>query len=62
MIPRQIHTQSETTVEVTYQSVDDVKRALEEAGMPRKLIEQLAAMLPVDDVIDIEAEGVSHEP
>ena len=62
MIPRQIHTQSEGTVEVTYQSVDDVKRALEAAGMPLKLIEQLAAMLPVDDVIDIEAEEVSHEP
>ena len=30
--------------------------------MPLKLIEQLAAMLPVDDVIDIEAEEVSHEP
>jgi len=41
LIPRHIHTQSEVRAEVTYQSVDDVKRALEEAGMPIKQIEVL---------------------
>jgi hypothetical protein len=51
MIPRQISMQSDTTVDLTYHSVDDVKRALEAAGMPLKQIEQLEAMLPVDDVM-----------
>ena len=41
LIPRHIHTQSEVRAEVTYQSVDDVKRVLEKAGMPIKQIEVL---------------------
>ncbi len=41
LIHRHIYTQSEVRAEVTYQSVDDVKRALEEAGMPIKQIEVL---------------------
>jgi hypothetical protein len=62
-IPREINARMRTEIkaEVTYQSVDDVKRALEEAGMPSKQIEQLESLLPVDDIIDVEAEEVSQE-
>ena len=37
--------QTETTVEIVYNSIDDVKRALEDAGMPLKQIEQLKSLL-----------------
>ena len=37
-IPQQINAQTETTVEIVYNSIDDVKRALEDAGMPLKPI------------------------
>ena len=37
-----------------------VKCALEDAGMPLKQIEQLESLLPVDDIIDVEAEEVSE--
>ena len=45
-IPQQINAQTETTVEIVYNSIDDVKRALEDAGMPLKQIEQLKSYSP----------------
>ena len=59
-IPQQINSQTETTVEIVYNSINDVKCALEDAGMPLKQIEQLESLLPVDDIIDVEAEEVSE--
>jgi hypothetical protein len=56
-IPQQYHMQrTEIRAEVTYQSVDDVKRALvEEAGMTLQQVEALVAMLPpVGNVIEVE--------
>jgi hypothetical protein len=48
LIPRQISTQSEATIDigVVYRSVDEVRHAMEDAGMSTKQIEAIQAMLP----------------
>jgi 16S rRNA C967 or C1407 C5-methylase (RsmB/RsmF family) len=66
-IPQQYHMQrTEIRAEVTYQSVNDIKRALEEEGFTLKQIEALEAMLPTaSNAIEVEGEskpaGNSHE-
>ena len=49
-IPKFIQTQSDTTLNVTYRSIEEVKLAMEQAGMSIKQIAQLEAMLPVNDM------------
>ena len=49
-IPKFIQTQSDNTLNVTYRSIEEVKLAMEQAGMSIKQIAQLEAMLPVNDM------------
>ena len=54
ILPRHVHTQTESTigVDVVYRTVDEVKRAMLDAGMTPQQIEYLEKMLPVSDVIE----------
>jgi hypothetical protein len=54
-IPKYIESQSTATLDITtYQTIDQVKQAMIEAGMAPKMIEQLESMLPVGDIIENE--------
>jgi hypothetical protein len=54
LIPRQINTQVESTigVDVVYRSVEEVKNAMQDAGMSHKEIAAIEAMLPVPIIND----------
>ena len=49
-IPKFMQTQSDTSLNVTYRNIEEVKLAMEQAGMSSKQIAQLEAMLPVNDM------------
>jgi hypothetical protein len=57
LIPREIktHLQQDTTIDVTYRTTEEVKTAMIDAGMSRKQIEMIEAMLPVPLEQDEEA-------
>jgi hypothetical protein len=59
LIPRHVNmtTEQDTTINVTYRSVAEVKDAMLAHGMTSLQIEQLEAMLPTSDVIE-EPEAV----
>jgi hypothetical protein len=58
LLPQEIHTQeTEFKTEVTYNSVAEVKAALEDAGLTLKQIEQLESMLPVTSNVHNEDEN-----
>jgi hypothetical protein len=48
LIPREINTslRQDTTVDITYRTIDEVKQALEMEGMSRKQIAAIAALMP----------------
>ena len=48
LIPRELHTslRQDTSVEYTFRTIDEVKRALEMEGMSRTQIAAIAALLP----------------
>jgi hypothetical protein len=48
LIPKELHTslRQDTTVDITYRTIDEVKQALEMGGMSRKQIEVIAALMP----------------
>jgi hypothetical protein len=62
LIPKVIRTstQSETTVDITYRTVDEVKQALLDAGMAPTQIRQLEAMMP-DTGKPLDDEEAAHD-
>ena len=52
LIPRHVQTETVSTVDVTYRTVDEVKDAMLLAGMSPRQIEAIEKLLPVDDVIE----------
>jgi hypothetical protein len=56
LIPQEIRTQSisDSTVEIAFHSISDVKVALLESGLTPKQVRQLEAMLPVIEPANIE--------
>jgi hypothetical protein len=61
-IPHQISTRNEATLSVIYHDVAEVKKAMADSGFAPTQIEQLQALLPVDDnILDVEANEVTHE-
>ena len=49
-IPKFIQTQSDTTLNVTYRSIEEVKLAMQASGLTLRQISQIEAMLPVNDM------------
>jgi hypothetical protein len=56
-IPRHIQTQSNASLNVIYQTTEQVKQAMIEAGLTVKQINQIESMLPVGDVIEEPTEN-----
>ena len=56
LIPRHVYTQTETTVDIQYRTVDEVKEAMADAGWTPQQIETIQSMLPNTDDIEIEAD------
>ena len=48
LLPREVNTrlQNDTTLDITYRTIAEVKHALEESGMPRTQIAAIAALMP----------------
>ena len=48
LLPKEVrtHLSNDTTVDITYHTIDEVKQALEMAGMSRTQIDAIAALLP----------------
>lgn len=58
LVPREVNTslRQESTLDITYRTVSEVRRALEESGMPLKQIEAIAAMAGVENGKPVDEE------
>jgi hypothetical protein len=58
LVPHEIRSQSlsQSSIEVVYRSVEDVKLALLQSGLTQKEVDALSAALPRGDVLEIEVD------
>ena len=61
LIPKELHTslRQESTLDITYENISQVKQALEESGMSRTQIAAIAALMP-DTGKSLEADDVEE--